>query len=335
MPLRLALCVSRVVGCLLVLTAAWVGVTAGFANGDAARADEHGKLHEVEIQENVEYGTGGEEKLRLHLARPKGVTDKVPGVIFIHGGGWQAGDKNMFKQSAKEAAARGFVAVTIGYRFAPKSPFPAQIEDSKCAVRWMRAHADELGVDPQRIGAVGLSAGAHLAIMLGVMDSSDGLEGNGGWADQSSKVQAVVSYFGPTNLHQVDINKTVAKKYLQEPVIRGILTNFVGGGRPEDHLDLLRQASPVTYINEGDAPMLLFQGTRDPLVPYDQMFEMATALTEAGVPGRIELLLLKSHGWGGEELARTQAAAFDFLRLNLSPAKKRKSREAETAAAGG
>src|SRR5262249_14964593 len=131
-----------------------------------ARAEKY----EVELKEDIEYGTGGGEKLKLHLAKPKGTTAPVPGIVYIHGGGWRAGNKNMHKVMIKEAAADGFVAVSVGYRFTPKHRFPAQIEDCKCAVRWMRAHADELGLDPNHIGAIGFSAGAHLSLMLGTMD---------------------------------------------------------------------------------------------------------------------------------------------------------------------
>ncbi len=274
---------------------------------------------EVDFRENVEYGTGAGETLFLHLAVPKGLTEAAPGLLLIHGGGWQGGDKNSFKKVCQEAAAAGYVAASVGYRFAPKHPFPAQVEDCKCAVRWLRAHAAELNLDPSRIGAVGASAGAHLAMMLGTMDSSDGLEGAGGWADQSSKVQCVVSYFGPTNLTYLDLSQNPSRKYISEPIVRSILEKFVGG-KAEEHATELKQASPITYVNAGDAPMLLFQGTIDPLVPYDQATQMANALTEAKVPGRVEILLGRGHGWGGEEMERTQEVTFTFLDEILRPA---------------
>ncbi len=265
------------------------------------------KRYEVEFREAIEYGTGAEEKLQFDLARPKDTTAPTAGILFIHGGGWAHGNRGMHVAQVKEAAAQGFLAVTVSYRFAPKHLFPAQVEDCKCAVRYLRAHAAELNLDPQRLGALGYSAGAHLSMMLGTMDTQDGLEGEGGWADQSSKVQAVVAFVGPTNLDTV--YPETSKK---------IVENFLGGPR-EEKGDVYRRASPVTYVDKSDAPMLLLQGTTDVLVPYDQAFQMAKALTEAGVPGRVELLLGLGHGWGNPEADRTNRAAMAFFAQYLAP----------------
>jgi len=256
---------------------------------------------EVEFRANLEYGSGGGKKLSLHLARPAQGTGPWPGLVFIHGGGWAGGNKDQLQDVIRDAARRGFVAVSVGYRLAPESPFPAQVEDVKCAVRWLRAHARDLKVDPDRLGAIGFSAGAHLAMMLGVMDAGDGLEGDGGWADQSSKVQAVVSYFGPTDL---------LGEYPE--VSQNIVKNFIGGTKQEK-TELYRRASPISYVSTRDAPMLLFQGTDDNLVPYEQAFFMAKALSAVNVPGRVELLLGAKHGWGGRDLERTQRETYEFF----------------------
>ncbi len=256
---------------------------------------------EVEVRTDVEYGTGGGKKLRLHLALPKTGDEKRPSLVFIHGGGWAAGSRDDLKNQIQYAARHGYAAISVGYRFAPQDPFPAQIEDVKCAVRWLRAHADELNLDTEKVGAIGFSAGAHLSMMLGVMDKGDGLEGDGGWADHSSKVQAVVAYFGPTNF-SVEL----------PPVSRGIVKHFIGFDQAEKP-DLYKQASPITYVNKGDAPMLLYQGTEDVLVPYDQAWMMAQALTRAKVPGRVELMLGVNHGWNGTEMTRTERESMDFF----------------------
>ena len=265
---------------------------------------------EIEIREEVEYGVGGEEKLYLDLARPTSAASPTPALVFIHGGGWAGGNRSAFAGAIKGAAAQGYLAVTISYRFAPKHCFPAQIEDCKCAVRYLRAHAKELNIDPERIGAVGISAGGHLSMMLGVLDTNDGLEGEGGWSDQSSKVQAVVSYVGPTNFEMPYPDAS-----------RRIVEAFLGGPR-EQSLETYRKASPITYVDDSDAPMLLFQGTVDPLVPWEQAFEMAAALTKARVPGRVELLLGHGHVWGGAEADRTSRAAMDFFRVWLKEKKE-------------
>ena len=156
-------------------------------------------------------------------------------------------------------AQQGYVAATIQYRFCPEHRFPAQIEDVKCAVRYLRAHADQYHIDPERIGAIGFSAGAHLSMMLGTMGPEDGLEGEGGWPKQSSRVQAVVSFFGPTELDAEDI-----------PAPSIPLVNALIGGSKTEFPKQFRAASPLHYVSQGDAAMLLFQGTEDPLVPYTQ-----------------------------------------------------------------
>jgi acetyl esterase/lipase len=207
---------------------------------------------------------------------------------------------------AKDAAAHGYVAATISYRFAPKHRFPAQIEDVKCAVRYLRAHSKELNIDPQHIGAMGVSAGAHLSMMLGALDSSDGMEGDGGNPEQPSKVQAVVSFVGPVNLAREDYTETQTQ----------ILEAFLGG-KPQEKQAECRRASPVTYLNKGDAPTLCFFGTKDPLVSYDQAFIISKALTDAEVPGRVELILGAGHGWMGDELARTLSSTLAFFDAHL------------------
>jgi acetyl esterase/lipase len=272
-----------------------------------ARADEP---LTVELKTDVEYGQVGDEKLLLDLASPPKGDKPRPALIFIHGGGWAGGRKEDSTEFAKAFAAEGYVAVSVGYRLAPKHHCPAQIEDCKCAVRWMRAHAEELGVDPERIGAIGASAGGHLAMMLGTMDKGDGLDESGGWTDQSSKVQAVVNYVGPT-----DLMGTLP------PVSQGILKNWLGGTR-EEKKELAVQASPVTYVNAGDAPSLSFMGTKDPLVPHEQGIIWANKLTEAGVPGRVELILGAGHGFNPEEMQRTIGVAKEFLAEELELEKK-------------
>ena len=271
----------------------------------------HGKAEdkpELETRNDVTYATVEGQELKLDLAWPKGLDHAVPAVVVIHGGGWSAGKRQDMAGFMREAAAHGFVSATVSYRLTPKHPFPAQVEDVKAAVRYLRAHADELKIDPKQIGALGVSAGAHLAMMLGTMDSGDGLEGNGGNPEQPSKVQAVVSFVGPCNLVRDDYSQMATQ----------ILQAFVGGPPTEKKTEC-RQASPITYVNKGDAPILLFFGTKDPLISFDQAFEMATALTKAEVPARVELIVGAGHGWLGEEMARTIHASLAFFDDKLKP----------------
>ncbi len=263
---------------------------------------------EVDVQNDVTYATVAGEELKLDLAKPRGLNRAVPAIVLIHGGGWMGGRRQDMTGVMKQAAAHGYVAATVSYRFAPKHPFPAQVEDVKCAVRYLRAHAQELSIDPKQIGAMGISAGAHLSMMLGALDSKDGLEGEGGNPEQASKVQAVVSFVGPTNL--------ILPSY--SPVQDQIVTAFVGG-KPAEKKEECRRASPVTYVDKGDAPMLLFFGTKDPLVATDQAYQMCEALSAAGVPARVELIVGAGHGWMGREMTRTMDDAFGFFDQYLKP----------------
>jgi acetyl esterase/lipase len=255
----------------------------------------------VDFQPDITYATVGGEELNLNLSKPKDATGQLPCIVVIHGGGWAAGNRNAHNNVTWQFATKGYVSATISYRFAPKYPFPAQVQDVKAAIRFLRGNAAKFNLDPQRIGAVGFSAGAHLSMMLGSMDKDDGLDDVGEFKDQSSKVQAVVSYFGPTDL-------TAEYPEATKPILK----KFIGGSK-EEKPEEAKRASPVTYVNAGDAPMLLYQGTKDRLVPHDQAIRMADALTKAGVPGRVEFLLGADHGWAGAELARTAVGTQAFF----------------------
>ncbi len=260
---------------------------------------------DVVFERDVVYGKAGEVELKLNMARPKGHDDKakpLPVVVIIHGGGWAAGSREGHNDLTWQFAKRGYLAVTISYRFAPAFLFPAQVEDAKCAVRFLRASAKKLNIDAERIGAVGFSAGAHLSMMLATMDPADGMEGEGGHKDQASKVQAAVSFVGPTDLTVDDLPETS----------RNIIKNWLGGDLKAIP-DVARKASPITYVNKDDSPMLLLQGTVDPLIPNTQAYRMAEAMTKAGVQGRVELVIGGGHGWGGKEMEHSAAQMFEFF----------------------
>lgn len=257
----------------------------------------------VEVLPDLVYASPGGKDLRLDLARPRGAAGVRPAVVVIHGGGWAAGSRKAHSDLIRLLAQRGYVAATVQYRFAPLHPWPAQIEDVKAAVRWLRRHADEHGIDPAQVGAIGFSAGAHLAMMLGATDPRDGLEGPAEAGAPSSKVQAVVSWFGPTDLGSSDYPEA-ARRLIQ--ALLGPRSSDAQGG-----------ASPVHYLDRGDAPMLLLHGTKDRVVPVSQATRMSEALTRAGVAGEVRLLLGADHGWDGPLLAETVEDSIRWFERHL------------------
>lgn len=269
-----------------------------------------GQALAVATENDLTYTKAGETELKLDLAQPRDGRGPFPAVLVIHGGAWRGGNKAGNRGLLAEFAQRGYVAVSPQYRFCPKDLFPAQVQDVKAAVRWLRNNAEKYRVDPDHIGAVGFSAGGHLSLMLGLTDPEDGLEGEVPSGAPSSKVQAVVNYFGPTDLGAADIPD------VSKPLVR----DFVGG-TPDEKPEAMAKASPLTFVGAGDAPVLTFQGTKDPLVPHTQATKLADKMTVAGVPGRVELLLGAGHGWGGADLERTKAETFSFFDQHLKKKK--------------
>ncbi|MEW4566590.1 alpha/beta hydrolase [Tautonia sp. JC769] len=260
----------------------------------------------AEVTADLVYTTVDGRDLRLDLAQPADRSEPRPAIVAIHGGAWRAGDKGDLRNLLVEFAEAGYVAISPEYRFCPEHTFPAQIHDVKAAVRWLRSNAETYGVDPDRIGAVGFSAGGHLALMLGLTDPGDGLEGPAAEDAPPSNVQAVVNFFGPTDLAADDL-----------PAISIPLRNDFIGGTPEEKPEATAAASPLTHVSGGDAPILVFQGTADPLIPTTQATALASAMAEAGVPGRVELIIGAGHGVSGPELPRTREATFSFFDRHL------------------
>ncbi|HEX3448015.1 MAG TPA: alpha/beta hydrolase [Isosphaeraceae bacterium] len=254
------------------------------------------------IDQDIAYSKVGSRELKLDIARPAEGDGPFPAVLVIHGGAWRQGNKADVRPILPQFVEHGFVAISPEYRFCPQNAFPAQIHDVKAAVRWLKVNAKKYRIDPDRIGAMGFSAGGHLAMMLGLTSPNDGLEGDVSAGAPDSRVKAVVNYFGPTDLGAKDIPD------ICKPLVKDFL-----GGSPQDRPDAAAKASPLTFVSKDDAPVLTFQGTKDSLVPYNQAIKLAEAMNSAGVPGRVELILGADHGWAGAEMARTVNETFGFL----------------------
>lgn len=225
----------------------------------------------VRFERDIEYGRVGDRPLLLDLYVPEQAEAPRPAVIFIHGGGWEAGDKADYKYYAVRFAARGYVVASIGYRFAREAKFPGCVEDTKCAVRWMRARAAALGVDAGRIAVVGGSAGGYLSMMAGYAPDDPRLEGSGGHEGVSSAVAAVINAYGPTDL-TVDFARN-------HPTVTGFLDKSY-----EEAPDLYQLASPIYHVTRDAPPTLILHGTIDTIVPVAQADMLAEKFQALGVP---------------------------------------------------
>jgi acetyl esterase/lipase len=235
---------------------------------------------QVDIQENQVFGTTGTRDLCCDVYSPPKKTKKMPAILLLHGGGWMGGDKSQLKAYAIQLARYGFVCVCSEYRLIGEAIWPAQIYDAKAAVRWMRASADELGIDSNKICVSGNSAGGHLALVLGGSSKVKELEGEGGHPNVSSEVSAVSAIYAPGEI-----------KIEHSPMLIGALLGE-GAGEKEE-----LQASPATYINADYPPTILVHGSRDELVPHESSWRLYHIMEEYKVPAELHLYQGLAHAF--------------------------------------
>ena len=250
---------------------------------------------QVTTQRNVSYGPLPGEI--LDLCTPKNTTSTPPGVLLLHGGGWMSGDKSSYDALCRLLAARGWVAATINYRLAPRYTWPDQLVDSQLAVRWLRAHAAQYGLDPQRLCSWGSSAGGHLAVFLGVLASIHPGDEADLLTTQSPHVSCVVDEFGPVDL-------TVP---LGSGAVR-VLGDLFGGATQASNPAVYRDASPIFAVSSQSAPTLIIQGSQDQVVDPGQSQELFHALQKHCIP--VDYMSYDGgHGFAG--LSRHQQAALE------------------------
>jgi acetyl esterase/lipase len=274
------------------------------------------------LTHNIAYRDGESKSWRLDLARPKDKGHKPrPAIVVIHGGGWIEGDKSSFSTpkvrvpgNIIDFAKLGFIAATINYRLTGEAPYPAALDDCRCAVRWLRAHAKEYDIDAGQIGAWGNSAGGHLAFMLALAD--DGAKAAPGepWAEFSSRVQAAVSDSGPLDLESQH----------KQGELRTVVERFLGGPPDEKRLDDYQRASPIHRISKQAPPLLLIYGVADGQVPVETADQFVLA---AGAAGLKDVSYCRLAGVDHcphsiQRIAWLQPAVNEFFLRTLRPARK-------------
>ncbi|MEN3940592.1 alpha/beta hydrolase fold domain-containing protein [Prosthecobacter sp. SYSU 5D2] len=250
------------------------------------------------------------QKLDLYLPKERKADKPLPVIVFIHGGGWRNGDKaGGIGNLGRFVASGDYAGVSVGYRLTGEAQWPAQIHDCKAAIRWIKAHAEEHGLDATKIGVWGTSAGGHLVSMLGTSGDVKELEGTlGKHLDQDSQVTCVANYYGPENFITMvrqpsTIDRSQGRDYPEALLL--------GGPVPEREA-VAREASPVTHVSAGDAAFFTAHGTKDPVVPYAQGEEIHAALTKAGVPSILQEMTNGGHGFRSEELDGRLKQFFDL-----------------------
>ena len=258
---------------------------------------------------DIPYVSGGDARQRLDLYLPAAGVPPRPLVVWVHGGGWTGGDKN--NCPAKWLVERGYVVASIGYRLSVQAIYPAQIEDCKAAIRFLRAHAADYGIKADRIAAWGASAGGHLVALLGTTGNIRDFD-TGANLDQPSNVQCVVDWFGPTDfLHYGSQNPDKALDTLNNPAAKLI------GGRVLENVEKARRASPINFVTKESPPFLIMQGDNDPTVPAQQSEILDAALKNAGVVSTLKIFPGTGHG-GPAFMSRPSLALIkEFLDQNL------------------
>jgi acetyl esterase/lipase len=269
--------------------------------GDTVPAPQKGLqgFEGINVWKDVEYANVDGHSLKLDIYIPENATAPVPLIVDVHGGGWMADDKT--EMVARGILEHGFAVAGIDYRLSGVAIFPAQIYDCKAAVRWLRAHAAAYGLNPDKIGAWGDSAGGHLVALLGLTADHPELEGAEGNTNISSRVQAVCDFYGPTDLWTTD-------HHLADTVADNAVPRLIGG-LIEQNVEKARLASPLNYVSSNACPFLIVHGDKDPIVPLEQSIALNDALQKVGVPTQLYVVKGGGHGFGDPQ-AYEQALTF-------------------------
>lgn len=241
---------------------------------------------------DIEYAKVGDRSLKLDLYLPQrdDASSRSPLVVWVHGGAWRAGSKD--NVPLLRWLDHGFAIASVEYRLSPEAKFPAQVHDIKGAIRFLRARANEFGLDPQRFVIAGGSAGGHLAALVGVSSGIAPLEGTiGNQVDMRSDVRAIVSFYGASDLQTILQQSTEYGLSVRVPALQLFL-----GGQPSELPEVAKLASPITHVDPTDPPLWLIHGDADPQMPIEQSRQLADLYRQTGLPVDFEVIPGGRHG---------------------------------------
>ncbi|HYR28842.1 MAG TPA: alpha/beta hydrolase [Thermoanaerobaculia bacterium] len=265
------------------------------------------------MHEGIEYASPNGHALLLDLRVPDG-PGPHPVILYLHSGAWITGDRT--GGPAIRQAKRGYAVASAEYRLAPQHIWPAQVEDAKAAIRWLRAHASRFNLDPNRIGVFGASAGGHIASVLGTSGGVASLEGLGHGNPQfSSRVKVVVDLFGPTDLLKIEEQKLPCIPL--DGNSPNMPPSLLMGCPIQQCKEKTATANPITYVTKDDPPFLIMHGLLDCLVPWKQSAILHEALEAANVDSRLILIPNGDHGGRAFDSDKYEQAVDDFLDTHL------------------
>jgi acetyl esterase/lipase len=256
------------------------------------------------------YATVDGKELKLDLYLPP--TPAASGLlVFVHGGAWRGGSKDGVP---KIFPNNGIPTASLEFRQSTEAKFPAQVHDIKAAIRFLRAKAGAYGYNAQRIVIVGSSSGGHLAVLTGVTNGNSDLEGKiGDYPQQSSCVQAIVDYYGATNLTTILAQSTPFGLNVRKPALELLL-----GSEPDKNIELAKLASPVFHVDANDPPLLIFHGEQDPQMPISQSHELTGAYKKFNLDVQFEVVYGAVHGGDMFYTPERTKLAIDFIKKHLA-----------------
>jgi len=237
----------------------------------------------VEIKDNIKIGLAGDKDLEGDIFIPPGGDEKRPAILIVHGGGWREGDRKQLRGYGILLAREGFLCLCTSYRLSTEDIWPAQIQDVNCAIRYLRANSEELGLDPNRIGITGNSAGGHLSLMAAVQDYDKNFEGEGGNNLVSSEVKAVCAIYPPAKIRKIENSDPIIDAY-----------RMLMGEASQDEYD---KASPLLLINKDFPPTMLIHGSSDSVVKLKDTTDLYQKLTEEEVPTELHIFSEEDHAF--------------------------------------